>query len=72
MIYTAGKPKKPLTASEAVYGFGGWLTSRDEPVTMGSCHECSIVAELIDKFCKENNLEDPRDHWEKNLNHPKD
>ncbi len=63
--------KVPMTASEALYGFGGWLTSRDEPVSMGANHECGIVAELIDIFCKTNKLKEPRDHWEENLIHPK-
>jgi len=39
---------------------------------MGPHHECGIVAELIDKFCKENHLEEPGDHWEDNLTHPKE
>ena len=52
-----------LSGSEALYGFGGWLTTRDEPVTMGGKHNCAIVAELIDEFSKQQNLKEPREHW---------
>ena len=71
-IHTAGQPRPPMTAAEALYGFGGWLTTRDTSVTMSARDEAGIVAELINKFCKTNDLEDPRDHWEENLTHPKD
>lgn len=72
MIYTAGNPRPPLSASEALYGFGGWLTTRDTPTVMSAHDDAGVIAELIDKFCKENDLEDPRDHWDDNLTHPKE
>ncbi len=68
---TRGNVLKQLSGSEAIYGFGAWLTTRDEPVTMGAKHDCGIVAELIDIFCKTNKLEEPRDNWTDNLTHPK-
>lgn len=71
-IQPIGKQRKTLSPSEALYGFGGWLTGRDEPITMSATHNAGIVAELIDIFCKTNNLPDPRDHWERNLTHPKE
>lgn len=71
-IYPAGNPRKQLTPSEALFGFGGWLTTRDTPITMSARHEAGIVAQLIDLFCKTNKLEEPRDHWENNLTHPKE
>ena len=71
-IYTAGTPRKQLSPSEALFGFGAWLTTREKPVTMGSNYECGIVAELIDKFCKTNELEEPREGWDDLLKHPKD
>jgi len=67
MIYIAGKPKKQLSPSEAIYGFGSWLSIRKEPVCMGANHDCAIVAELIDQYCKAQNLKEPKDHWEDNL-----
>jgi len=59
-----------LTASEAVYGFCEWLTTREEKTTMSAKHDIAIIADLVSKFCADNNLEAPRDHWEKNLKHP--
>ncbi len=66
-------PSKPLTASEALYGFCGWLTTRNIPITMSAKHTtCGEVAKLIDKFCETNDLDDPRDYWEENLINPED
>ena len=59
-----------LIASEALYGFVGWLTTREEIVTASSRHDASIWANLIAAFLKENKLEDPRDGWGNNLIHP--
>ena len=59
-----------MIASEALYGFAGWLTSRDEVIIGSSKHEASSWAEVVGMFCKENKLEDPRDGWENNLIHP--
>ena len=61
------KRQAELSPSEAVFGFAGWLTTRDNPVTMGSTNECGQVAELVGKFVDQQKLEDPRDHWEKDL-----
>lgn len=52
-----------LSASEAVYGFAGWLTCRAEPVTFGSAHDAALPAELVDAFCKSQELEPPRQQW---------
>ena len=60
-----------LSASEAVYGFAGWLTSRSQVVTMGSNYDAAVVAELVAEFIKANNLTDPSNDWEGNLVHPK-
>ena len=59
-----------LTASEALYGFAGWLTCRKEPVTFSEIHEAGIAAELVNEFCKTNELQEPRQGWEKNFTHP--
>lgn len=63
--------KMKLSASEAVYGFCGWLTSRTEETKMGSSNDCAIVADRIKEFCETNKLEEPREGWDKNLIHPK-
>ena len=62
--------KKELTGSEAVYGFCGWLTTRKEVTRMGSKHDCAVIADLVDEFCKVNNLQEPGNDWHNNLKHP--
>lgn len=65
------RPRAPrLTASEAVFGFAGWLTSRGQPVTMSSKHNAATVADLVSKFCEVNDLTPPRPEWNRNLTHP--
>jgi hypothetical protein len=59
-----------LTPAESVYGFAGWLTSRDEAVTISAKHNAAIIADLVNQFCFENGLEPPRDGWTKRLIHP--
>ncbi len=59
-----------LSASEALYGFAGWLTSQSSPVTMSSHHNCSIVADMVKRFCDANKLHDPVDGWDQHLKHP--
>ncbi len=60
-----------LSASEAVYGLLGWLTCRDEPVTFSAKHNACIAADLAAKFCKANNLSEPKGDWSTHLIHPK-
>ena len=64
-------PPAPLTAAEALYGFMGWLTCRDQPITLSARHDAGIAADLVDLFIKANNLEDVvREGWHKLLKHP--
>ena len=60
-----------LSGSEAVYGFCAWLTTQKDRTIMSGKHDCSNIADKIKLFCETNNLTDPKDHWEKNLIHPK-
>jgi hypothetical protein len=46
--------------SEAVYGFAGWLTCRDEAVTMGSTHNAAPVADLVQQFVESQGWAEPR------------
>jgi len=62
--------KDILSASEAIYGLLGWLTSRNKTVTFSAKHDASIAAELADEFCIANNLTFPRDDFHTNLIHP--
>ena len=50
-----------MTASESVYGFAAWLTTRDEAVMLGAKHDASIAAELVVEWCAVNGLPGPRD-----------
>lgn len=59
-----------LSAAEAIYGFCGWLTTRVDKTIMSASDDCAPICELIKQFCEKNKLEEPRDHWEKNLTHP--
>jgi len=60
-----------MNASEALYGFMGWLTSRDEITPeFSASRDASVAAQLVDEFCKENKLTAPRDGWATNLTHP--
>lgn len=61
-----------LSAAEALYGFISWLVSRDEVTTLSGHHSPFIGADLVDEFCKANDLPDPREGWEKNLKRPND
>ena len=65
-----GKNKDLLSSSEALYGFCGWLTSREEKVVMSKKHNCAGIADLINEFCTENSLPEPRDGWHEKLKHP--
>ncbi len=59
-----------LSASEAIFGFMAWLTTRKEIVTFGSNQNCAPAVELIEEFCKVNRLSKPTDTWPNNLIHP--
>ena len=61
-----------LSASEALYGFAGWLTSRAEKTVMSARDAAAPIAELVDQFCKENSLTEPREDWSGRLVHPHD
>lgn len=69
-IHKCPAPPKPPIPSEVLYMFLGWLTSRDESVQFGKFHDSSRAIDLIEAFCRENNLDPPREGWEKNLSHP--
>ena len=59
-----------LTASEALYGFMAWLTTRKEEVIFSAYHNAAPAADLVKQFCETNELAEPKDHWEQNLIHP--
>ena len=58
-----------LNPTEAIYGFVGWLTCREEETLMGASHDCTPIVGLIEKFCKNNNLPNVSKDWPNNLIH---
>lgn len=62
---------KELSASEALVGFAGWLTTRDCTLMIGASHDVAGVADLVQQFCVTNNLAEPRIGWQKKLTHPR-
>ena len=59
-----------LNASEAITGFAAWITSRADPLTVGSQEDCAPIVGLVDQFIKANNLPDIQEGWQHNLTHP--
>ena len=59
-----------ITASEALYGFMGWLTSRQGTLTLGGSHDCAPAADVVNEFCDANDLAEPRSGWHRNFVHP--
>lgn len=64
------KKYEDINASEALYGFAAWLTSRSKSVTIGAKHDAAIVADLVKEWSEYNNLEPVRDIYPKNIKHP--
>lgn len=62
-LYTVSLQRSGITASEAVYGFAGWLTTRNQAVTFGSTHDCAPIAELVDQFVRRQGLTPPRENY---------
>ena len=56
---------KELSASEAIYSFAGWLTSRKERTVMSATDDAAPIAELVDQFCKSQELQEPSAAWSK-------
>lgn len=59
--------KNEMSATEALYGFCGWLTSQDEKTIMSATDDAAVISDLVQQFCKTNNLTDPRDDWVEKL-----
>lgn len=61
-----------LNASEAIYGFAAWLTTRKEVVKIGSNQDAAPVAKLCKEYCEANKLDPVTDEYPNNLNQPKE
>ena len=62
--------ERKLSASEAVYAFCAWLTTRKEKTIMSSSDDSGAIATLVDKFCNANELDDPKSGWESCIRFP--
>ena len=62
-------PMEP-TASEAIYAFAAWLTTRDESITISAKHDAGSVASLVDQFVKHNKWAEPGKNYPDNFSHP--
>jgi hypothetical protein len=56
-----------LSGSEALYGFAAWLSSQDEKTVMSSKDNAAPITDLVDKFCKKQDLKETREHCEDEL-----
>ena len=65
------KKLKRLEGEEILYGFCGWLTTRDKRTVMSSGDDCGCIADLVKEFSEVNKLSECRDGWNKILIHPK-
>ena len=61
---------KEMSASEAIYGFVAWLTTRMDQITMSQHNNAAPAADLVKRFCEYNKLEAPRDGWDDLLEMP--
>ena len=66
------KETNELSASEALYGFCAWLTTRKEKTVMSATDDAAPIPPLIAAFCKVNKLRKPRENWHNGLIHPKE
>ena len=57
-----------ISASEALYAFCGWMSNMKNPVVFSREHQPCRVADFIEEFCRQNNLPEPREGWDKKLN----
>ena len=56
-----------LNASEALFAFCGWLTSRQKPVILSAKHDAAVVVELIKAFEVKQALSPCRPDWDKRV-----
>jgi len=61
-----------ITATDALFGFGAWLTTREEAVTFSRNDDATKMVNLITKFLETNNLPDVSEHYPDNFIMPQD
>jgi len=63
MNYTKPNPLGKLSASEALFGFCGWLTTLDR-MEVGAHNSPHALFNRLLEFVNRNNLDNPREGWE--------
>ena len=53
------KTRTNSDVAAALYVFMGWLTTRDETLTLGATHDAAPAAEVVGAFCEWNDISDP-------------
>ena len=53
-----------ISASEALFAFAAWLTTRPTTTHLGMHHDVPPVIERIKEFCKSQGLAEPRPDWD--------
>ena len=62
------KPKPNISASEAILGFIGWVTSREDPVIISRTHDVTAIVSLAAEWMRANRLPPPRANvWPNNI-----
>ena len=61
-----------MSASEALYGFCGWITTMKNGKLVGARYDAGFWANLVHEFCKIHNLPEPRKGWEEVLQYPEE
>ena len=59
-----------MNPREALFGFMGWLTSRDEVVSFGASKNCQPAVDLLVQWADYNNLEEVSENYPDNIKHP--
>ena len=62
MSNKAQKPKR-LNATEALYAFTAWLTTRDKPVILGAHHNAAVLPPLVEAFRTKHDLPEVRNNY---------
>lgn len=57
------RQRMTLSASEAIYAFAGWLTTREVPLTMSARHDAAPMVQVVREFCERYALSEPREGW---------
>ena len=58
---------REVFASEALFGFVGWLITLDNKIITSAKHDATIWTKLIDEYCRANNFQPPRNNYHKLL-----